>query len=96
MVFLDQHRVEVGYNNVDEPERVARMEMVKEAKELNKRCTLFTPLVGEQVNDRFKEAEVSETLQIWRASKAGCQVCHNRRLDEEPRWEHNPRVKGQR
>ncbi len=64
MVFLDQHRVEFSYINVDELEGDARGEMVKEVKELNKPCTLFTPIVGEHVGGGFKEAEVGETLQI--------------------------------
>lgn len=64
MEFLDQHQVEFSFVNVDELEGAARREMVQEVKELNKRCTFPTLVVGEQVVVGFKEAEVRETLQI--------------------------------
>lgn len=64
MEFLDQHRIEFSFVNVDELEGAARREMVKEVKEFNKRCTFPTLVVGERVVVGFKEAEVRDTLRI--------------------------------
>lgn len=64
MEFLDQHQVEFSFVNVDELEGTARRDMVKEVKELNKRCTFPTLVVGEQVVVGFKEEEVRETLRL--------------------------------
>ena len=64
MEFLDQHQVEFSFVNVDELEGTARREMVKEVKELNKRCTFPTLVVGEQVVVGFKEEEVRQTLRL--------------------------------
>ena len=64
MEFLDQHQVEFSFINVDELEGTARREMVEEVKELNRRCTFPTLVVGEQIVVGFKESEVRETLRI--------------------------------
>ncbi|MEJ2135474.1 MAG: glutaredoxin family protein [Desulfofustis sp.] len=64
MEFLKEHQVEFSFVNVDELEGSARREMVKKVKELNKRCTFPTLVVGERVIVGFKEEEVRETLRI--------------------------------
>ena len=62
--FLEQNRIEFSIVNVDELVGSERREMVKEVKELNRRCTFPTLVVGDQVVVGFKEEEVRETLQI--------------------------------
>lgn len=62
--FLEQNRIDFSFVNVDELEGAERREMVKEVKELNKRCTFPTLVVGDQVVVGFKEEEIRETLHI--------------------------------
>ena len=62
--LLEQNQIDFSCVNVDELEGAERREMVKEVKELNKRCTFPTMVVGDQVVVGFKEEEVRETLHI--------------------------------
>ena len=64
MEFLELNRVDFSFVNVDELEGSTRREMVKEAKEFNKRCTFLNLVVGDKVVVGFREEEVRETLRI--------------------------------
>jgi glutaredoxin len=62
MKFLNDNQVMFECVNVDELLGSERREIIKEVKQINKRCSFPTTLIGDRVVVGFKEAELREAL----------------------------------